>query len=154
MLAIVLGVTTNAFDETIHLLNYGFAAFERITLLKQGQPFGEFEPLEFGTQLVVVLSGRDVTAVSRKRGPRTVGYRFIPNSAITPPIVAGMKIGRVEVRLNGRLVAVVDGLAAPQPAPVPSPTTVPSHGVAQPLAVVRALLFLAALIRAALDAFL
>jgi serine-type D-Ala-D-Ala carboxypeptidase (penicillin-binding protein 5/6) len=156
LLAVVLGSTTNAFDETIHLLNYGFGAFERITLLKRGEPVGRWDPIIIGGTPVDVVVGRDVLAAVRKQGPRAIGYRFVPDRNIVPPVVAGMKIGTVEVRVNRRLVAVLPGLALLQPGanPSPSPSPVPSHGTARPTAIVRALLFLAALIRAALNAFL
>jgi D-alanyl-D-alanine carboxypeptidase len=154
LLAVVLGATRNAFDETIKLLNYGFGAFERITLLKAGQPFGEFDPMLIGGIPVHIVVGRDVTAVARKNGARTVGYTFIPDANVEPPVTAGEKIGRVEVRLNGSVIAVLPGLADPERSPSPSPTAVPSHGAASPSAVVRALQLIAAIIRAAFDAFL
>ncbi len=154
LLTVVLGATTNAFNETIQLLNYGFGAFERITLLKAGQPLGEFEPMLIGGIAVQVVVGRDVTAVARKNEERTVDYTFVSDANVEPPVTAGERVGRVEVRLNGSLIAVRPGLAAPEQSPSASPTTVPSHGAASPSAVVRAFQFIAAIIRAAFDAFL
>jgi serine-type D-Ala-D-Ala carboxypeptidase (penicillin-binding protein 5/6) len=151
LLAVVLG-STNAFDDTIHLLNYGFGAFERVLLLKAGDQVGRVTIQ--GTP-VDAVAGRDVPAVVRKGQPPSVERRLVPDQGVTGPVAAGGRVGRVEVFLSGRLVRTVPALAAPvTPAPSSSPPGPPLGGVGRLNVVERAILFLAALIRAALNAFL
>jgi len=147
LLAVVLGSRTNAFDQGINLLNFGFGTFERVPLLTRGEVV---QRISFGNQAVDAIAGRDVTAVARRVGQRAVEKRLVPNPSAREPIVAGERIGRIQVLLNGRLVATVPALAAPvarTPPPYPVIT-------ARPEALLQAILFLAALIRAALHAFL
>jgi D-alanyl-D-alanine carboxypeptidase (penicillin-binding protein 5/6) len=149
LLAVVLGSRTNAFDETIRLLNYGAGAFERATVLSRGQPVGR---ITLGGESIVAAAAREVTSVVRKDAPRSVEATFVPDPAAATPVVAGERIGRVEVRLNGRLVGVAPAVAVIPISPRP-PATPPRRPVALPV-VVRAILVLASLIRAAFDAFL
>lgn len=148
LLAVVLGSRTSAFDQGIHLLNFGFGAFERIPLLVRGEAV---QRITFGNQAVDAVAERDVTAVTRKEGPRTVEKRLVPNGVVVQPIAAGERIGRIQVLLNGRLVATVPAFAAPvaRTPPPPHPAI-----TASPSALLRAILLLAALIRAALHGFL
>jgi serine-type D-Ala-D-Ala carboxypeptidase (penicillin-binding protein 5/6) len=151
LLAVVLGSRTNAFDQGIHLLNFGFGTFERVPLLARGDVV---QRITLGNQAVDAIAARDVTAVVRKDRPRTVGEMFIPDPGVVQPVVAGERIGRIQVLLNDRPVATVHALAAlvartPPPPPPTQPTV-----TSAPSALLRAILFLAALIRAALHAFL
>jgi serine-type D-Ala-D-Ala carboxypeptidase (penicillin-binding protein 5/6) len=150
LLAVVLGSTTNAFDETIKLLNYGFGAFERVKLLSTGDQIGS---LNVNGQPVEARSARDVfVVVARGQVPR-VEIRFVPLNDVAARIESGDTIGHAEVRLGGKLVRIVPAVAAPVTTPAPSPPP-PASGSSPPSAIVRALLFFAALIRAALNAFL
>jgi D-alanyl-D-alanine carboxypeptidase (penicillin-binding protein 5/6) len=147
LLAVVLGSTTNAFDETIRLLNYGFGAFERVKLLSAGDRVGS---LILNGQRLEARSAHDVSAVVARVRVPTVDVRFVPLNDFPAQIESGDTIGHAEVRLAGKLVRVVRAVAAP----VATPAPVPSQRPAYASAVVRAFLFLTALIRAALNAFL
>jgi D-alanyl-D-alanine carboxypeptidase len=147
LLAVVLGSTTNAFDETIKLLNYGFGAFERVKFLSTGDQIGT---LNINGQRVEARSARDVFVVVARGDLPKVEIRLVPINDFLTQIAAGDTIGHAEVRVGGKLVRVVPAIAAPLATPPPPPVSGPSP----PNAIVRALLFLAALIRAALNAFL
>jgi serine-type D-Ala-D-Ala carboxypeptidase (penicillin-binding protein 5/6) len=149
LLAVVLGSRTNAFDDTIRVLNHGFGAYERVLLLRSGEPVGR---ITVQGRPVDVVAGRDVPVVLR-RGQRPLAEtRFVPDRAGAGPVVAGQRVGRIDVLLAGRLVGVAPALAAPL---VPAPSSQgPTSEARRLTALGRAILFLAALIRAAFNAFL
>jgi D-alanyl-D-alanine carboxypeptidase (penicillin-binding protein 5/6) len=54
LLAVILGENGEPFSEAAALLNYGFAAFERRTVIEAGDPV---RPVEIGGREVTVLAG-------------------------------------------------------------------------------------------------
>jgi D-alanyl-D-alanine carboxypeptidase (penicillin-binding protein 5/6) len=154
LLAVVLGAKTNAFDETIRFLNYGFGTWERVPLLRTGEQVGQ---VVVDGETVPAVASREVSVVLRKGQPHSVTNKFEPIASLGQTVVIGDRIGRIRVFLDGRQVAKVRALAQPpvhvlpQP-PKPHPAVPPP--TRQPSALFRAIQVLAAFVRAAVNAFL
>jgi serine-type D-Ala-D-Ala carboxypeptidase (penicillin-binding protein 5/6) len=154
LLAIVLGSRTNAFDETIRLLNYGFGAFELVSLVVHGEPLAGLGPVTVGGTSIDVVAAEDVTAVVKKGEPRAVSTLFLPDPDLGQGVVAGRRVGSLQVFLNGRLIQVVPALAILGPTPARPPQQTLAAALARRSPVLRVLLFLMAVLRTALNAFL
>jgi hypothetical protein len=69
-------------------------------------------------------------------------------------VVAGRRVGSLQVFLNGRLIQVVPALAILGPTPARPPQQTLAAALARRSPVLRVLLFLMAVLRTALNAFL
>ena len=74
LVAVALGASGpndgGVFDDGAALLNYGFAAFERQTLIHAGDPLGSV--VIDGVSVPAVSIGPETTAAARKAGVRVV----------------------------------------------------------------------------------
>ncbi|MGQ9525921.1 MAG: D-alanyl-D-alanine carboxypeptidase family protein [Armatimonadota bacterium] len=110
VISVVLN-SKNVWADTKALLEYGFSGFQRVVLVKAGQPAGSV-PVEGGTAPTVqALVAKDVVCVVPK------GVVVSPKLAVSSgpsraPIDAGHKIGRADVLVRGRTVGVVPLIAA------------------------------------------
>jgi D-alanyl-D-alanine carboxypeptidase (penicillin-binding protein 5/6) len=115
LLAVVLGERGEAFSDAAALLSYGFAAFERRTLIREGRALG-----------TVAIDGRDVPVAAgaaleglvpvladvRREVLLDAGVRFPPGR--------GQQVGTVEVSLTGGLlVGQVPLVVTDVPPPTP-----------------------------------
>lgn len=105
--AVVLGAPTEAFSDTAALLDHGFAAFERRTVVEEGQSYGEIEvrgrnvPVRADVSLDLLL----------RRG-QAVEERVIPEANLSLPVAAGERVGVVSIRSDEERLAAVPLVAA------------------------------------------
>jgi D-alanyl-D-alanine carboxypeptidase (penicillin-binding protein 5/6) len=115
LLAVVLGEPREAFSDAAALLDHGFDAFERTTLIGADVPVG---PVEIGGRQVGVVTGTSVVglvpidAVIRRRVVVDPGVRYPPG--------LGQRVGSVVVTTSdGRVVGEVPLVVAGVPPPPP-----------------------------------
>jgi serine-type D-Ala-D-Ala carboxypeptidase (penicillin-binding protein 5/6) len=114
LVAVVLGAPGEPFSAAATLLNYGFDAFERRTLLREGEPLDD---VDVGGRSVSVSAGGDVRGLIPAAA--TVSRTVELESHVAFPPARGEEIGTVRVTAGGRVVGevplVVAGVAAPPP---------------------------------------
>jgi serine-type D-Ala-D-Ala carboxypeptidase (penicillin-binding protein 5/6) len=114
LVAVVLGAPGEPFSAAATLLNYGFDAFERRTLLREGEPLDD---VDVGGKNVSVSAGGDVRGLIPAAA--TVSRTLELESHVAFPPARGEEIGTVRVTAGGRVVGevplVVAGVAAPPP---------------------------------------
>lgn len=115
LLVVVLGEPREAFSDAAALMNYGFAAFERRPLIREGRSLGTVSiggremPVAAGAGLQALVP---VAARTRREVVVDPGVRFPPGR--------GQTIGRVVVSLSdGRVVGTVPLLVTDVPPPRP-----------------------------------
>lgn len=100
--AVVLGAPTEAFSDTAALLEHGFTAFERRTVVEEDQPYGEIEvqgrpvPVRADVELELLL----------RRG-QDIEDRVVPEPGLSLPLAAGERVGVVSIRSGDERLATV-----------------------------------------------
>lgn len=114
LVAVVLGAPGEPFSAAATLLNYGFDAFERRTLLREGE---RLDDVDVGGRAVSVSAGGEVLGLIPAGA--TVSRTVDLESHVAFPPARGEEIGIVRVSAGGRVVGevalVVAGVAAPPP---------------------------------------
>jgi serine-type D-Ala-D-Ala carboxypeptidase (penicillin-binding protein 5/6) len=114
LVAVVLGAPGEPFSAAATLLNYGFDAFERRTLLREGE---RLDDVDVGGRGVSVSAGGEVLGLIPAGA--TVSRTVDLESHVAFPPARGEEIGIVRVSAGGRVVGevplVVAGVAAPPP---------------------------------------
>jgi serine-type D-Ala-D-Ala carboxypeptidase (penicillin-binding protein 5/6) len=114
LVAVILGSPGEPFSAAATLLNYGFDAFERRTLLLEGEPLDD---VDVGGRSVSVSAGGAVRGLIPAAA--TVSRTMELESHVAFPPARGEKIGTVRVTAGGRVVGevplVVAGVADPPP---------------------------------------
>lgn len=105
--AVVLGAPSEAFSETAALLDHGFAAFERRTVVEEGQPYGE---IDVHGRAVPVRA--DVSLELLLRRGQHLEQRVVPEPDLTLPLAAGERVGVVSIRSGGEHLAAVPLITA------------------------------------------
>jgi D-alanyl-D-alanine carboxypeptidase (penicillin-binding protein 5/6) len=144
LLAVVLGAPEDAFSDGAALLDYGFRRFRRVTFLDRGESLGT---LSVEGASVEAVAAEELVRLVREDHVDTIEYELRPAEDLRLPILAGQKVGREVVFVNGKRVAGVDAVAAAPVRPVPVPAPGRSPSLLDDMAV------LAAVIRALLAAF-
>lgn len=114
LIAVVLGEPSEPFSEAAALLNYGFAAFDQRTLVRQGDRLG-----------VVDVAGRRIplTAGGSLRGlvpaGRPVRRTVVLDDHVAYPPALGSRIGVLRLSAGGRVLGEVPARVADVPPPPP-----------------------------------
>lgn len=116
-IAIVLGAKSSEerFSLAKELLNYGFANYKTVTVVKEGQEFDGSKNLKVTLGKLDFVNGVaahelvNVAQVSQK-----IDYTVtsVPNEEITAPLKAGDKIGYYIIYANGEELARIDMIAS------------------------------------------
>jgi serine-type D-Ala-D-Ala carboxypeptidase (penicillin-binding protein 5/6) len=114
LVAVVLGAPGEPFSAAATLLNYGFDAFERRTLLREGE---RLEDVDVGGRGVSVSAGGEVRGLIPAGA--TVSRTVDLESHVAFPPARGEEIGIVRVSAGGRVVGEVPLVVAGVPAPPP-----------------------------------
>ncbi len=96
VLAVVLGEPREAFSDAAALLNFGFAAFERRTLIEQGLALGA---VEIDGRKVAVAAGGGLEALVPVQA--VVERRIVVDPRVRYPPGRGQTIGTVTISLSG-----------------------------------------------------
>jgi D-alanyl-D-alanine carboxypeptidase len=114
--AVVLGAPDDAFSDAASLLNYGFAAFESHSFVREGAAVGT---LAIRGGSVPVLAGGDIDrlVLTRALAQARVSLTADPDADFPPP--PGQRVGTLRVTVPGTTVGTVALLAGSLPAPDP-----------------------------------
>lgn len=107
VISAVLGDSSEATrdSDSLNLLRYGLARYRRVTALRRGAILAH-AALRYRDERVDLVAARSVLRVAR-RGER-IGTRVLgAPSEIEGPLAAGTRVGTVEIRQRGRVVARV-----------------------------------------------
>jgi D-alanyl-D-alanine carboxypeptidase (penicillin-binding protein 5/6) len=114
LVAVVLGEPSEPFSDAAALLNYGFAAFDRRTLVEQGERLG-----------VVEVDGREIplTAGDSLRGlvpaGRPIGRAVVLDDHVAYPPAVDSRIGVLRFSAGGAVLGEVPAVVADVPPPPP-----------------------------------
>lgn len=114
LIAVVLGEPSEPFSEAAALLNYGFAAFDQRTLVRQGERLG-----------VVDVAGRTIPLIAggSLRGlvpaGRPVQRNVVLDDHVAYPPALGSRIGVLRLSAGGRVLGEVPARVADVPPPPP-----------------------------------
>jgi D-alanyl-D-alanine carboxypeptidase (penicillin-binding protein 5/6) len=98
LLAVVLGEPGEAFSDAAALLNFGFAAFERRPVIREGRVL---PPVEIDGRFVPVATGSGLESLVPVEA--SIRHRVVVDAGVRFPPARGQVIGRV-------VVSVADGL--------------------------------------------
>ncbi|HET8536329.1 MAG TPA: D-alanyl-D-alanine carboxypeptidase family protein [Solirubrobacteraceae bacterium] len=107
VISVVLGDSSEATrdSDSLRLLRYGLARYRRVTALRRGAVLAR-AALKFRDEHVDLVAARSVLRVARQ-GDRVATRVVGAPSEIEGPLDAGTRVGTVEVRQRGRVVARV-----------------------------------------------
>lgn len=116
-IAIVLGAKSSQerFDLARELLNYGFANYKTVTVVKKGQQFDGASNLKVSLGNIDTINGlaaQDVIRVAEMAARVDYTVTSVPDQFITAPINEGDVIGHFIVYANGKEIAKIDMLAS------------------------------------------
>ena len=114
LVAVVLGEPGEPFSDAATLLNHGFAAFERRTLLERGAPLGTVEVA--GRDVAVSAGGSVAALVAIGAG---VERTIVLEDRVAYPPRLGEVIGGVRLSAAGRRVGLVPLVVSGVPPPPP-----------------------------------
>jgi serine-type D-Ala-D-Ala carboxypeptidase (penicillin-binding protein 5/6) len=149
LVAVVLGDSGDAvFDDAASLLNYGFHAFRRVTVLRAGTPLGT---ASVGGVPVAAVAASSLVALVRTDRIGQAAMRIELDPAVALPLAAGDRVGEAVVLDHGIPVGRVGALAAtaaaapsqtasPPPPPSPPPAERPPSPAPGPLDLIGSLL--------------
>jgi len=124
LLTVVLGDPSGdaTFDDSATLLNYGFRAFRRVVLAREGNPLA---PVPVGTGALRVEAGADLASLVPLAAAKTIARTVRVRPGLELPLPVGTRVGSVRFALGGRTVGLVPMVVAPsgstEPAPSPHP---------------------------------
>ena len=105
---VVLGAPKNAFNDAAALLNYGFAGFRSVQLLRTGQRLGVIRVRD---RPVPVTAGADLFRLVPTRATESLVFRLKKKRGLRLPIAAGQVVGKELVVLRGRVLGSVPAVA-------------------------------------------
>lgn len=119
LVAVVLGAPHGALDDAAAVLNFGYEAWERRTLVEEGDAF---DPLPAGPRSVPVEAGASLALTVHRDAEAETEVRADPPRL---PVADGAEVGEVVVTVDGEETGRVPLLAAsavrPPPPPEPDP---------------------------------
>jgi serine-type D-Ala-D-Ala carboxypeptidase (penicillin-binding protein 5/6) len=127
LVSVVLGAPSNPerFTQSAHLLTWGFDNFDRVELLRRGEPLPVQVQLQSGGTIQPV-SESDIALVLPKERVPEVKLKYDIPSLISGPVAEGDTIGHVTVLDGGDVMTTVDAICPfqyPTPAAAPRLTT-------------------------------
>ena len=116
-IAIVLGAKSSQerFDLARELLNYGFANYKTVTVVKKGQQFDGASNLKVTLGNVDTINGvaaEDIIRVAELSTKVDYTVTSVPDQFITAPVNEGDVIGHFIVYANGKEIAKINMLAS------------------------------------------
>ena len=115
LIAIVLGTPNSQtrFNEARAMLDYGFAGYRRVTVLKKGAKLGMRVPVKLGMQDEVEAAAGSGLSMLLKPGQETqLSIEVELPDEVHAPVYEGDALGVVRVLLGGSVVAKLTAVAA------------------------------------------
>jgi serine-type D-Ala-D-Ala carboxypeptidase (penicillin-binding protein 5/6) len=114
LIAVVLGEPGEPFSDAAALLNYGFAAFDRRTLVEEGDRIGAADVGGRSVPLVAGASFRGLVPAGRP-----IARSVVLNDHVGYPPGVGARIGVLRLSSGGSVLAEVPAVVASVPPPPP-----------------------------------
>ena len=114
LIAVVMGGRNSQirFQTAANLLEWGFAQFTRLRLLKSGEPVGTDVRVEHGSvSTIQPIAATDAAFLMRKNDIGDVQIFLQLPSVVSAPIARHQVLGEVVVRNNTRVLAVIPALS-------------------------------------------
>ncbi len=115
LIAIVLGSSTGQarFNEARAMLDYGFAGYKRVTVIKKGDRLGQSVRVKLGmTDSVDAAAGSGISMLLKLGQEKQLALEVELPGEISAPINAGDTIGVVRVKLGDKVAAKLPAVAA------------------------------------------
>ena len=114
LISIVLAAPTSKirFDEAAKLMDYGFANYEAVPLIKKDSVVQKNIAVTGGKEKEIAgVAARDYSLLQKKGEPSEYQMDAIIDQPIKAPIKAGQKIGYLSIKQDGKDIGTVDILA-------------------------------------------
>ena len=115
LIAIVLGTPNSQtrFNEARSMLDYGFAAYRRVTVLKRGDRLGKTVRVKLGMQEEVdIAAGRGMSMLIRPGQEKTLCIETELPDEVQAPVKEGDALGIIRIRLGDSVIARLPAVAA------------------------------------------
>jgi serine-type D-Ala-D-Ala carboxypeptidase (penicillin-binding protein 5/6) len=107
LVGVVLGSPDEAFTQAATVLNHGYAAYERRTIVQEGQ---RLDPVEVQGRSVPAVAGGSVDALLPRGQPVSLSFR--PRAGLTLPVAEADQLGVMEATAGGESLGEVPVMAA------------------------------------------
>ncbi|KXG76829.1 D-alanyl-D-alanine carboxypeptidase family protein [Thermotalea metallivorans] len=113
LIAVILGSPTSQirFEEAKKLLNYGFASYSSVPIVKKNQIVDEITVEKGKQEKIKVIAKEDLSALVKKGEENKVQKEIILPQNIKAPLAAGQKIGEILLTVDGKEINRVDLIA-------------------------------------------
>mgnify|MGYP000877783510 CR=1 FL=1 len=104
LIAVIMGAETSRirFDESIRLLDYGFANYDSIPIGRKGDVLGRVPIHKGNTEYLEVVLERDAFILIPKEKGGNVNKEILLPEFIESPVEMGQKIGELIVKINDK----------------------------------------------------
>lgn len=113
LIGVILGAksSTERFNETSKLLNYGFSCFQNKQILSTETAVAEVKVLKSKIKSIPVYAEESFFGVIKKGENADYGYTIEINSSIKAPVKKGDVIGRISINKNGIFIKSINIIA-------------------------------------------
>lgn len=115
LVAVVLGSSASQkrFDEARAMMDYGFATYRRVQILRTGELLGRQVPVKLGgVDQVEAAVGSGLTMLMKAGQEKQLTLEVELPQEVQAPVAAGDTLGMVRVLLGGRIIAKLPAVAA------------------------------------------
>lgn len=115
LIAVILGSATSQkrFDEARAMMDYGFANYKRVQVLRTGELLGRQVPVKMGSsETVDVAVGNGLSMLLRAGQEKQLTLEVELPEEVNAPVEAGETLGMVRVLLDGKVIAKLPAIAA------------------------------------------
>lgn len=115
LIAVVLGsaASQRRFDEARAMMDYGFATYRRVQILRKGELLGKQVPVKLGSaEQVEAAVGTGLTMLLKAGQEKLLSLEVELPQEIHAPVMAGDTLGMVRVLLSGKVIARLPAVAA------------------------------------------
>ena len=115
LVAVVLGSSASQkrFDEARAMMDYGFATYRRVQILRTGELLGRQVPVKMGgVDQVEAAVGSGLTMLMKAGQEKQLTLEVELPQEVQAPVAAGDTLGMVRVLLGGRIIAKLPAVAA------------------------------------------
>ena len=114
LIAIVLGTPNSQtrFNEARAMLDYGFAGYKRVTVLKRGDLLGRTVPVKLGMQdEVEIAAGRGMSMLLKPGQEKQLSIEIELPDEVQAPVREGDALGIIRVKLGDGVIAKLPAVA-------------------------------------------
>lgn len=115
LIAVVLGAPSSQtrFDEARAMMDYGFAAYSRVSVARTGDLTGKTVKVDGGARDEVEAAlGKGLDLLLRAGQKNRLSFEAELPERVKAPVAAGQEIGKIRLLLDGRTVAELPAVAA------------------------------------------